>query len=115
MLDRISSTYIQLADKEVRQVEFSDRKTEKRSEQQEKLPQVQSKDDIRKVVSSINEFLKPLNTHLKFEFHEELEEYYATIVDDRTKEVIKEIPSKKVMDMHASMAEYLGLLIDKKI
>nr|WP_311284931.1 flagellar protein FlaG [Rossellomorea marisflavi] len=37
-----------------------------------------------------------------------------TIVDDLTQEVVKEIPAKKFLDMHADMAEFMGLLVDKK-
>lgn len=74
----------------------------------------QSKETTEKVVNSMNEFLKASNTHLKFEFHEELQEYYVAIVDERTNEVVKEIPSKKLLDMYAAMTEYVGLMIDKK-
>jgi len=73
------------------------------------------KKNMEKIVQGMNEFLKPSNTHLKFEFHDELEEYYVTMVDDITQEVIREIPSKKLLDMYAAMTEYLGILVDKKI
>ena len=73
------------------------------------------KDEMEKVVQGMNEFLKPSNTHLKFEFHDELQEYYVAIVDDITQEVIKEIPSKKLLDIYAKMTEFLGVLVDKKI
>ncbi|KAB7706505.1 flagellar protein FlaG [Bacillus aerolatus] len=73
------------------------------------------KSEMEKVVRGMNDFLKPSNTHLKFEFHDELEEYYVTMVDDITHEVIREIPSKKLLDMYAAMTEYLGVLVDKKI
>jgi flagellar protein FlaG len=74
-----------------------------------------TKEKMESVIRGINEFLSPANTHLKFEFHDELKEYYVTIVDDNTREVIKEIPSKKVLDMHAAMTEFIGLMVDKKI
>lgn len=74
-----------------------------------------SKEEMKKVVQGMNEFLKPSNTHLKFEFHEKLEEYYITMVDDETREVIKEIPAKKLLDMYASMKEYLGILVDRRM
>jgi flagellar protein FlaG len=73
-----------------------------------------SKEKTEEVVNSMNEFLKASNTHLKFEFHEELQEYYVAIVDERTNEVVKEIPSKKLLDMYAAMTEYVGLMVDKK-
>ncbi|UXH43439.1 flagellar protein FlaG [Rossellomorea vietnamensis] len=74
-----------------------------------------TKEKMEDVVRGMNEFLSASNTHLKFEFHDKLKEYYVTIVDERSKEVIKEIPSKKVLDMFAAMTEFVGLMVDKKI
>ncbi|WP_257350274.1 flagellar protein FlaG [Pseudalkalibacillus decolorationis] len=37
------------------------------------------------------------------------------IIDDKTKEVIREIPNKKFLDMYASMAELLGIVVDERI
>ncbi|MBM7606233.1 flagellar protein FlaG [Metabacillus crassostreae] len=77
--------------------------------------EVLTREEIGFMINSINAFLKPSNTHIKFELHEELNEYYVKVVDDYTKEVIREIPSKKWLDIYASMTEFLGLIIDKKI
>lgn len=73
------------------------------------------KDKVQTVVSQLNGFLEPLQTNLQFKLHEELNEYYVTVVNPLTNEVIKEIPPKKILDMYAAMAEYMGILIDKKI
>jgi flagellar protein FlaG len=78
-------------------------------------PEPVTKEKMESVVRGMNEFLTVSNTHLKFEFHDELKEYYVTIVDDSTKEVVKEIPSRKVLDMYAAMTEFVGLMVDKKI
>ncbi|MFD2044995.1 flagellar protein FlaG [Ornithinibacillus salinisoli] len=80
--------------------------------QQEKVVNTKEVDTV---VKQMNEFLDPLRTNLKFEFHEELNEYYVTVVNPLTDEVIKEIPPKKMLDMYAKMAEFMGLLIDEKI
>ncbi|WP_421381440.1 flagellar protein FlaG [Bacillus salacetis] len=74
-----------------------------------------TKEEVQQVVKGMNEFLSATNTHIKFEFHEELKEYYVTIVDNTSNEVVKEIPAKKVLDMYAAMTEFVGLLVDKKI
>ncbi len=74
-----------------------------------------NKDKVDTVVSKLNEFIEPLRTDLKFEFHEKLNEYYVTLVNPITNETIKEIPPKKFLDMYADMAELMGLLIDEKI
>lgn len=75
----------------------------------------QNEADLEKVVKSMNDFLQPANTHIKFELHEELNEYYVTVVDNQTNEVVREIPSKKLLDIYSKMTEFMGLLFDKKI
>ncbi|PKR86270.1 flagellar protein FlaG [Heyndrickxia camelliae] len=84
---------------------------EKREQLQENYP----KEKLQKVIESMNQFVQASNKHLKFELHDQLNEYYVKIVDDKTQEVIKEIPSKKMLDIFAEMEKHLGLLVDKKI
>lgn len=71
--------------------------------------------DVLKKIDGMNDFLKSANTSLKFNLHEELNEYYITIVDENTNEVVKEVPPKKLLDIYAAMKETIGLFIDKKI
>ena len=58
------------------------------------------------MVERMNNFLASENSQLKFVFHNELNEYYVTIIDSKTDEVIREIPSKKLMDIHAAAREF---------
>jgi flagellar protein FlaG len=74
-----------------------------------------TKIEINKEVEHLNKWLGSKNSHLHFVMHDKLNEYYVQVVDDRTNEVIKEIPSKKVMDMIANFYEKLGIIVDKKI
>lgn len=73
------------------------------------------KEKLKEKVEGMNDFLVPVNTSLKFQFHEELGEYYVQVVDTFTSEVIKDIPNKKFLDMYASMAEFAGLIVDEKL
>ena len=81
----------------------------------ESLNKTPDRNEMEKMVQGMNDFLKPVNTHLKFEFHDELKEYYVSIVDNDTQEIVKEIPPKKLLDMYAAMTDFLGILVDKKI
>lgn len=74
-----------------------------------------SKDLLDETVDKLNDFLEAGRRNLKFELHDKLEKYYVTVVDSTTSEVIKEIPPKKLLDMYAAMAEFMGILVDKKI
>ncbi|TCT20443.1 flagellar protein FlaG [Melghiribacillus thermohalophilus] len=73
------------------------------------------KEEAKNIVDGLNEFLAPSRTSIQFQFHEKLNEYYVTIVDTESKEVIREIPPKKLLDIYAAMAEFMGLIVDKKI
>ncbi|MCM3618778.1 flagellar protein FlaG [Sutcliffiella horikoshii] len=67
------------------------------------------------IVNGMNNFMEPMNVAVRFELHAELNEYYVTVVDVATEEIVREIPSKKFLDMYAAMTEYMGLFVDKKI
>lgn len=81
---------------------------------EERIPSF-PKEEIEKVVNGINDFLQPANTHIQFQLHEKLNEYYVTVVDNQTKEIVREIPSRKMLDLYAAMTEFLGFVVDKKI
>ena len=75
----------------------------------------QNKKQLETVVEGVNDFLLPMHVAVRFELHDKLNEYYVTLVDTATDEVIREIPPKKFLDMYASMTEYMGLFVDEKI
>jgi flagellar protein FlaG len=83
--------------------------------EEKKETQEVSKEQLEEIVKGMNEFLQPSQTSLKFELHDELKEYYVQIIDERTREVIREIPPKKLLDMYATMMQFVGLILDKKI
>ncbi|MGE7917510.1 flagellar protein FlaG [Viridibacillus sp. NPDC093762] len=72
-------------------------------------------DKVKKMTDSMNKFLESANKELRFKFHEELQTYYVTLVDSKTDEVLREIPSKKLMDIYAAMLDFVGIFVDKKI
>ncbi len=74
-----------------------------------------TKEQARHLTSSMNRFLQTVDTQLRFKFHDELNEYYVTIVNTSTDEVVREIPPKKLMDIYAAMREFIGVLVDHKI
>ncbi|GGP06944.1 flagellar protein FlaG [Oceanobacillus neutriphilus] len=76
---------------------------------------VVSKEQVEQVVDKMNDFLEPVRRNVKFVMHEKLEKYYVTVVDADKDEIIREIPPKKMLDMYAEMADFMGLLINKKV
>ena len=68
-----------------------------------------------KIIDKLNEFMEVHNQGLKFVYHDGLEEYFVTIVDSQTDEVIKEIPSKELLDAYYQMQKIIGNIVDEKI
>ena len=67
------------------------------------------------IVREMKDFLNLVNASIKLVLHDKLNDYYVKVIDENTHEVIKEIPSKKLLDTYANMMEFVGLLVDKKI
>lgn len=71
--------------------------------------------DLQTAVTALNGFIDPSRTNLEFVYHEELNEYYVKVINPLTNETVKEIPPKKMLDMYAAMADFMGILVDRKI
>ena len=70
--------------------------------------------DVEKAVDKLNKFLEDENVHAEYSIHDKLRDVMIKIVNSDTKEVILEIPPKKILDMVAKMCEMVGILVDKK-
>ena len=87
--------------------------TTKHSKHKEQKPLERA--EMESMVEGMNNFLEPSNTTIKFELHDKLDRYYVKLVDRETKELVREIPPEKMLDMYAQMAEFMGFLVDEKI
>ncbi|KQU20256.1 flagellar protein FlaG [Peribacillus sp. FSL K6-1552] len=101
--DGISSYY----QREINTVAYSEQSAESNIEP--------SKERVQDAVDSLNTFLNPTHTAVRFEYHEKLNEYYVKVVDEVTNETIREIPPKKLLDFYAAMTEFVGIMVDEKV
>ena len=67
---------------------------------------------IKRAVEEINR--KANNSEAVFGIHDETNRVTIKIVDKQTKEVIKEFPPDKILDMIARVWEMAGLMVDEK-
>ncbi|GFZ30985.1 flagellar protein FlaG [Clostridium zeae] len=71
--------------------------------------------EIKKAVDKLNKFLEGDNAHAVYEMHDKFKnDLMIKIVDDKTKEVLMEVPPKKILDMVAKLCELVGVVFDKK-
>lgn len=69
-------------------------------------------DQVKKAVERLNQSLS--HSEAIFGIHEKTNRVTIKIVDKDTKEVIKEIPPEKTLDMIAKAWELAGLLVDER-
>lgn len=72
----------------------------------------QSNDQMRKAVETMNK--KMQHSEAIFGIHEGTDRVMIKIVDRDTKEVIKEFPPEKTLDMIAKVWELAGIIVDEK-
>lgn len=74
--------------------------------------QQQTNEQIRKAVDQLNK--KIGNSEAIFGIHEATNRVTIKIVDKDTKEVIKELPPEKTLDMIAKVWDMAGILVDER-
>lgn len=68
---------------------------------------------IKKAIGKMNAQLP--NSEVKFGIHEKTDRVTIKLIDKETKEVIKEFPPEKTLDMIAKCMEIAGVLMDEKL
>jgi len=95
------------------EIEKTDNSGEIRKDSTKKIEDEQlSYADKQKRMQRLQETLK--NHNVEISYNEEVNRYAIKVLDSDTKEVVKEIPSEKTLDMFAKMLEIEGLLVDEK-
>ena len=74
--------------------------------------QATNNEQIRKAVEKMNKSMS--NSEAIFGIHDATNRVTIKIVDKETKEVLKEIPPEKTLDMIAKAWELAGILVDEK-
>lgn len=77
--------------------------------------QVVTEATVEHQIDSMNDLLSTTPTSIKFNMHKDLDRIYVQVVDQQTKEVVKEIPPEEFLDMVASMLKNAGLIVDERV
>jgi flagellar protein FlaG len=73
-----------------------------------------SEKDVKKAVEKFNKLMEDKSTHAEYEVYGKFRDITVSIIDDSTNKVIKEIPSKKIIDMIDKFCELAGVFLDQK-
>jgi flagellar protein FlaG len=73
-----------------------------------------SNDEIFRAIEKANERVMNRSTELRFSVHERTKEVMIKVMNTETQEIIREIPSEKILDMVANFMEIAGLYVDEE-
>ncbi len=86
------------------------------AQQQVNTKQTQQKSEqLKKAIAEMNRRINNSNEEAVFGVHEDTNRIMIKIMDKETKEVIKEFPPEKTLDMIARIWEMAGILVDEKM
>ena len=69
---------------------------------------------LKSTLSSMEERVNIFFHHLEYSLHEDSGQYFVKVVDNKTEEVIREIPPEKLLDIYASLMEMVGIFVDER-
>jgi len=70
--------------------------------------------EIKKMAENLNNAAASLNFSLNFQIHKKTGKLFVKVIDKNTHKVIKEIPSKSLLDFLSKFEEAVGALFDDK-
>lgn len=99
-----------------RAVEKQTQQQETQQPQQQKAhPLMPTEEELKTMSAAMNRFVQLMNADLQFEVHTKTNRLMIKFVDTKENQVLKEFPPKDFLDMVASIRDYVGFVVDKKI
>lgn len=73
-----------------------------------------SEDDLKNAVLETNKMIFGNDNHFEFQIHKRTGTMMVKLVDNETKEVLREIPPEKILDLVANIWELVGIVVDER-
>ena len=71
-------------------------------------------DKVADAVKKLNEQMKELDTNIRFGYNDKIQSMYVNVMEAKTGEVIRKIPTEQVMKLTETFREAIGVLFDKE-
>ncbi|GIO33297.1 MULTISPECIES: flagellar protein FlaG [Paenibacillus] len=67
------------------------------------------------LAEQVNKKLEQLGTHIQVKIHDKTNTIMVLVMRDETNEVIREIPSEKMLDIMYNLSSKVGVFLDEKM
>ncbi len=71
--------------------------------------------EMQQHLEEMNEAVRLAGRALQFQLHERSERWQVFVIDLPTREVVKEIPPRELLDILGKIREMVGLLLDERV
>lgn len=70
---------------------------------------------VSELVDRVNKKLEDMGTHIQVKIHDKTNTIMIMVIEDESNEIIREIPSEKMLDIMYNLSQNVGLFLDEKI
>lgn len=74
-----------------------------------------SPEQLKAAVDSVREYVRPINNSIEFSINEDVHKVVVKVVDNNTKEVIRQIPSEEMIAIAKALDSIKGLLLRQRV
>ncbi len=79
------------------------------------VPLSNEQHSIPKLVDKVNKKLEETGTYIRVKVHEKTNTIMVVVLKDETNEVVREIPSEKMLDVMYNLSQKVGIFVDEKM
>lgn len=105
-----TSSQVHVPKQEKTSTEYLPKEAENKPKSEAELDEKQLID----VIEKTNKAIEGTTCSFEYSIHEETKQIMVKVVDKETKEVIREFPPEKILDMVAKMWEVAGIMVDER-
>jgi len=69
---------------------------------------------LEQAITRANQFVQSVNPSIQFVLNQDLNKYVVQVVDDKTKDVIRQIPSQEMIDIARGLDRFQGVLVKEQ-
>ena len=73
-----------------------------------------TQEDLEELSKALNHFLSLFNLETKLVYNKDAGQVVVQVIDQRTNEVIKQIPPEELLEVAKKIHDFVGLLLEKK-
>lgn len=89
-------------------------KNDSSNSQSQKHDRVITEEQVKNIVEKMSKLLDEENTHVEYEAHKGMWNVVIKIMDNKTNEIVTQIPAKQVVEAMENLYNSVGLIMDKK-